>query len=88
MSNIKTNLLIFIFNISIILFTCVCSAGAMDELVVYTPYNWVFLVPGDDITYSIDIVNNTDEIKNVSFSVEGLSEDWNYSITSGGKKIN
>lgn len=54
---------------------------------LYTPYTGISLTPGDSISYTVDIINDSNEVQNVSFTVEGLPDDWDHSIRSGGNSI-
>lgn len=54
---------------------------------LYTPYTGISLTPGESISYTVDIINDSNEVQNVSFKLENLPEDWDYSIRSGGNSI-
>lgn len=54
------------------------------NLVLYTPYTKIAVPPGEMIDYSIDVINNYDEVKNVSLSVSGIPRGWKSEIKSGG----
>ncbi|MUK88766.1 hypothetical protein GMD78_10215 [Ornithinibacillus sp. L9] len=57
------------------------------DVTVYTPYTGLSVTPGEDVEYSVDIINNGSSIENVTFDVEGLPEDWEYSISANGTSI-
>ena len=40
--------------------------------------------PGASIDYSIDLINNTDQLTNANLSVSGLSSSWKHEMKSGG----
>lgn len=51
---------------------------------LYTPYTKISVPPGESIDYSVDIINNSNSIRDVGISLSGLPKDWDYSIKSGG----
>ncbi|SES68960.1 Uncharacterized membrane protein [Oceanobacillus limi] len=57
------------------------------DVTAYTPYTGLSVTPGEDIEYSVDIINDGNSVENVSFEMEGLPEDWDYSITANGTSI-
>lgn len=58
-----------------------------NSLVLYTPYTGISVTPGEEISYNVDVINDTGEIQHVSFGVEELPKGWDYSIRAGGKSI-
>lgn len=76
-------------NLSFFLLTCLFSLGSLsslaaDSVKLYTPYMVISVSPGETINYSIDIINNGNEIENVNISVAGMPGGWGYIIKSGG----
>ncbi|MBU9722940.1 MULTISPECIES: NEW3 domain-containing protein [Bacillaceae] len=63
------------------------SALAQTGLTLYTPYTGISVTPGENVNYSFDITNHTDEIQLVSFEVNGLPGDWDYDITASGNEL-
>lgn len=57
-------------------------------VVLYTPYTKISVPPGQSIDYTIDVINNTTSVKNVSVSMYGLPKDWTYDLKSGGWTVN
>lgn len=57
------------------------------SLMLYTPYSGISVTPGEDITYSVDVINDKNEIQHVKFSIEDLPDGWDYSIRAGGNSI-
>lgn len=55
-----------------------------NSVVLYTPYTKISVSPGASVDYSIDLINNTDELTNANLSVSGLSSSWKYELKSGG----
>src|SRR5690625_3987168 len=56
-------------------------------LTLFTPYTGLSVTPGESISYSVNVINDSNEIQNITFSLEDLPEDWDYSIRSGGNSI-
>ncbi|HEX6922826.1 MAG TPA: NEW3 domain-containing protein [Bacillales bacterium] len=81
---------VFIF---LLTFTAFASIGgkatfAAGGISLYTPYTGISVTPGESIDYSVDLINNTGNIQQVSFNVKGLPEKWEYKLTSSGWKLN
>ncbi|SHG21154.1 COG1470 family protein [Ornithinibacillus halophilus] len=57
------------------------------DVTVYTPLTGLSVTPGEDIEYSVDVINDGNEIEHITFDVEGLPEDWDYSITASGSSV-
>src|SRR5690606_20326661 len=57
-------------------------------VVLYTPYTRISVPPGQSIDYSIDVINNTDALKNVAIYVSGIPKGWTYDLKSGGWAVN
>ena len=60
---------------------------AADGVTLYTPYTKISVPPGESIEYTIDVINNGKELKNVEIAVAGMPGGWNYSLKSGGWTI-
>ncbi len=58
------------------------------RLFLYTPYTKLSAPPGETINYSIDIVNDTQELKNPDISVKGIPSGWEWELKSGNYIIN
>lgn len=56
-------------------------------VVLYTPYTRISVPPGQSIDYTIDVINNTGQLKNVGIYVAGIPKGWTYDIKSGGWSI-
>jgi len=63
------------------------TVQAASGISLYTPYTGIAVTPGENIDYSIEVINHTGQIQQVTFAVEKLTEDWKYEITSGGWKL-
>lgn len=60
---------------------------AKDSVTLYTPYTWISVSPGESIDYAIDVINSSNELRNVEISVSGIPRSWIYSLKSGGWTI-
>lgn len=58
-----------------------------NSILLYTPHTGITVTPGEEITYSVDVINDTSEVQHISFDVDKLPKDWDYSIRAGGKSI-
>jgi uncharacterized membrane protein len=58
-----------------------------NTVALYTPYPEISVPPGESIDYAIEVINNTEEIKNVPVSLSGVPKGWEYSLKSGGWTI-
>jgi uncharacterized membrane protein len=54
---------------------------------LYTPYTRISVPPGESIDYAIDVINKSNEIKNVDILLTGIPKTWTYDLKSGGWKI-
>ncbi len=63
------------------------SAPAADSIILYTPYTRINVPPGQSISYSIDLINKSDDVINGDISLRGLPSGWNYSLKSGSYDI-
>lgn len=53
-------------------------------VVLYTPYTRISVPPGQSIDYTVDVINNTNAVKNVAVSLHGIPKGWSYNLKSGG----
>ncbi|CAH0118277.1 MULTISPECIES: NEW3 domain-containing protein [unclassified Paenibacillus] len=60
---------------------------AASGVVMYTPYTDISVTPGESISYSIDLINNTSEVQNMSLSLDNIPAEWKAELTSGGWAI-
>lgn len=59
------------------------AAHAAGEITVYTARTHIGVAPGEDVSYSVELINNTESVQRAQLSVQGLPGDWEYSIQSG-----
>jgi uncharacterized membrane protein len=63
------------------------SAFAAEPIELYTPFTNLSVTPGQSVNYSVEIMNNTDQIQKVGLEVQGLPSDWTYELKSGSWSI-
>ncbi|GAA0287423.1 putative membrane protein [Gracilibacillus halotolerans] len=76
--------LIFLLSFSLIKPT---SLEAVEGVSLFTPYTGLSATPGETINYSVDVINDSSSIQNMSFSLEDFPKEWEYSLTAGGREI-
>ncbi|WP_028987365.1 NEW3 domain-containing protein [Thermicanus aegyptius] len=60
--------------------------AAPAPITLYTPYTSLSVTPGESVSYSIQVVNNTDAIQTVRFTMKPPA-NWDYEATAGGYKV-
>ena len=76
--------------LSAFLWMITCSTGrvhAAEDVTVYTANTKISVPPGESIDYSIDLINNSDEVKKLDFRLIGIPSSWDYTLKSGGYSI-
>lgn len=58
-----------------------------DSLALYTTFTKISVPPGESIDYTIDVINNSKEIKNADISISGMPKGWSYVLKSGSWSI-
>lgn len=58
------------------------AVAAEKPIELYTPYTSLSVTPGQNINYSLDLVNRTNDTKIFDLAIEGLPEDWHYEMRS------
>jgi uncharacterized membrane protein len=53
-----------------------------DSLILYTPYTKISVNPGEVIEYSVDVINNSSHVQDITIAVAGMPNGWNYSVKS------
>lgn len=66
-----------------------CFGGYAPEggVTLYTPYTKISVPPGQSIDYTVDVINKSGGVRNVSISLSGIPNGWNYDVKSGGWAI-
>lgn len=68
------------------LFIPITSTQAQ-PVTIFTPYTGLTASPGETITYNVDLINNDNSVKSVSFDFNHLPKNWTTSITANGNTI-
>lgn len=77
-----THPLIFVFFSGIFSVTCIAQSISL-----YTPYTEISVPPGESIDYSIDVINNSNAIREAKISLKNVPDGWNYELKSGGWSV-
>ena len=62
-------------------------AFASDDVILYTPYTKISVPPGESISYSIDAINNTEEVQKIDIRIYGIPKSWDYTLKSGSYQV-
>jgi uncharacterized membrane protein len=73
------NLLILFFAF----FPGMLDASPNDSVILYTPYKKISVPPGQTVSYSIDLINNSKDVVDADLLLSGLPGKWDYTIKSG-----
>lgn len=60
---------------------------ASPSVQLYSPYTRITVPPGKTINYSVQVINNTSDIRTVPVAVEGLPRSWSHTLKSGSWDI-
>ena len=63
------------------------AVEADQSVTLYTPYTKISVPPGESINYSIEVINNSKEIKNEEITVSRMPRGWTYILKSGSWNI-
>jgi len=63
------------------------TARAAGDLELYTPYRELTAAPGESISYSIELINNTSSTQLADLAFDTKHSDWSYELTTGGKNV-
>lgn len=61
-------------------------AAASGDVYLYTPYTTLTVPPGERVSFSVDLVNDSDAIHDFQLSVQA-PEGWNYQFTTSGRNV-
>jgi uncharacterized membrane protein len=62
-------------------------ASAAPETMIFTSRTSLSAPPGETINYSVDLINNSSEIKTAQLSFSTTARGWTYELTSGGHTV-
>ncbi|HKK41579.1 MAG TPA: NEW3 domain-containing protein [Bacteroidales bacterium] len=63
------------------------AASITDSVALYTPFTQVSVSPGESINYTVDVINNTSDIKTEDLSMTGVTRGWVCTMKSEGLTI-
>ncbi len=64
------------------------SSGSHNKgIILFTPYISRSVTPGEDVTYSVDVINQSAGIEDVYFSYRGIPHSWNPTLSSSSNII-
>jgi len=63
------------------------SLAAAAPLKLFTPYTYLSVSPGETISYTIDVINDSDEIRSADVAFDVGSLGWKYELTAGGNRV-
>lgn len=62
-------------------------AVSSDNVSLYTPYTRISVPPGESLTYTVDVINNSIKTITVDVSVTGMPKGWTSILKSGGWNV-
>jgi uncharacterized membrane protein len=86
MKSNKPNLRSVLFLIALLFFYSQ-GAKAGNGIILYTPYTYITVPPGESIDYTVEVKNYGSQVKDVEIDLSGLPEDWNSTLKAGGYSI-
>ncbi len=86
-ATLKKGLVMWLTALLLMLTLGVMPAYAAGELDLYTKHASIAVTPGEKISYSLEVINNTSSIQTGRLSVSGLPSDWTYSLQSSSYSI-
>jgi len=75
--------LIFLFSVTLISH----AAPGKKGIILYSPYTSRSITPGKNLSYNVQIINDTPDIQNIRFYTRGLPHSWSPVFTSGSNTI-
>jgi uncharacterized membrane protein len=63
------------------------TSFASDGVMLYTPYTKISVSPGESIDYSIDVINNSEQLFDGEIHVSGIPRSWTYSLKAGAYSV-
>jgi len=77
-----------LFILPLFLIPLLAHAGPTGQgIILYTPYTSRSVTPGKSLSYKVEVINRTNSIQDVSFSVQGLPGSWQPTLTAGNTPI-
>ena len=63
------------------------TRAASPLLKLFTPYTDLSVAPGETIQYSVDLINDSPDIRSANVSLDAGGLDWKHELTAGGNRI-
>jgi len=82
-----TKLMVICFVLTGFLMPHSYASADTNRVIFFTPYSRISVPPGESVDYTIDVINKTDEVKDLNIAVTGLPSQWSYTVKSGGWNI-
>ncbi|GAA0490748.1 NEW3 domain-containing protein [Salinibacillus aidingensis] len=60
------------------------KASAAEGVTLYTPLTGLSLTPGETANYEVEIINESNQVKNLELAVSDLPKKWSYTMTADG----
>lgn len=60
------------------------NVSAAETLSLFTSYTSISVQPGETVTYTVEVINNSNQIQQTDLSVEGLPDNWEWEIAASG----
>ncbi|SES98973.1 Uncharacterized membrane protein [Salinibacillus kushneri] len=60
------------------------KTSAAEGVILYTPLTGLSLTPGETANYDIEIINDSNQVKNLEFAIKDLPKEWSSTMTSDG----
>ena len=60
---------------------------AVDNVTLFTPFTGTTAIPGETVSYTVDVINSGSSIQSMSFTLENVREGWEYKFTADGRDI-
>lgn len=70
-----------------LIFFNVLTSFASDGVFLYTPNTKVSVAPGESVDYSIEVINNSDQLFDGDIQISGIPRSWTYSLKSGAYAV-
>lgn len=62
------------------------TLAAPTPITLFTPYTSLSVTPGESVSYSVQVINNTDSPQKVRLTMKAPA-NWDYEATAGGYKV-
>lgn len=85
-NNLPFSTLLFILLLFLIPFSSHADPTGQG-IILYTPYTSRSVTPGKSLSYNVEVINRTNSIQDVNFSVQGLPASWQSTLTAGTTPI-